>query len=592
MYRAPLSEITFTMKNVVGLKQVQDLLGQDVLNDELVEAILSEAARFAEEEIAPLNRVGDEKPARLENEKVLTPPGWKECYTKWRESGWSSLTGDPDFGGQGLPNLLHVAVMEMWNSANMAFTLCPTLTTGAVEALEKHGSLGLKQAYLQKLIKGEWTGTMNLTEPQAGSDLSALQTKAQRQEDGTYKITGQKIFITYGDHDMTENVVHLVLARLPDAPAGTRGISLFAVPKYLVEADGSLGEKNDISVAGLEHKLGIHGSPTCTMSYGDNGGATGWLIGEENKGLACMFTMMNNARLAVGVQGLGIGERACQDAMAYALERKQGHGVRSDTVGMDPIAVHPDIKRMLLAMKSQVQVARAICYACAHALDMANLSSVPEEKVFWAERGSLLTPIAKAFSTDIGVEVASLGLQVHGGMGFVEETGAAQYLRDARIAPIYEGTNGIQSIDLVMRKLPEMGGGQIRTLIQELREIACLVTADNTGLLKGLGKKLQSAVDDMETATDWLLQALAEGRSPEVLAGATPYLRLAGITLGAGLLAKGALASKDESEVLKKSQVLMARGFAETVLGTTAALRDDVLQAAQTILSFEVTEFA
>ncbi|KZK85263.1 Acyl-CoA dehydrogenase, short-chain specific [Pseudovibrio sp. Ad13] len=592
MYRAPLSEIVFTLKEVAGLGQLQAQPGQEELSDDLIEAILGEAAKFAEEEIAPLNRVGDENPAQLIDGSVKTSPGWKEAYTSWRQGGWSALTGDPEYGGQGLPNMLHVAVFEMWNAGSMAFTLCPTLTTGAVEAIEKHGSPELKAKYLEKLISGEWTGTMNLTEPQAGSDLNALRAKAEPVGDGSYKISGQKIFITYGDHDMTDNVIHLVLARLPDAPAGTRGISLFAVPKYFVNDDGSLGEKNDVTVAGVEHKLGIHGSPTCTMSFGDKGGAIGWLIGEENRGLACMFTMMNNARLAVGVQGLGIAERAFQESLAFSLDRKQGRGIGSKADGMDPIAVHPDIKRTLLSMKSQTQVARAICYACAHALDMAKVAPDADQKKFWSERAGLLTPIAKALSTDFGVDVASLGIQIHGGMGFIEETGAAQHLRDARIAPIYEGTNGIQSIDLVMRKLPMSGGDQVRSLIAEIKEIAASVNADNTGELGDLGAKLDAAVADLETATEWMLSAQADGKIPEALAGATPYLRLAGITLGAGLLAKGALASRDAPETLKKPRYLMARSFAETVLGESAPLKDDVTRAAEAILAFDAAELA
>ncbi|MDD7911187.1 acyl-CoA dehydrogenase family protein [Pseudovibrio exalbescens] len=592
MYRAPVNEIAFTLREVTGLKQLQGMPGNEELTDDLVDAILSEAAKFAEEEIAPLNRKGDLDGAKLVDGWVKTTPGWKECYTNWYQGGWNSLTGSPEFGGQGLPNMLHVAVMEMWNSGSMAFTLGPTLTIGAVEAIETHGSDYLKSTYLPKLISGEWTGTMNLTEPQAGSDLSALRSRAEPQGDGTYKIFGQKIYITYGDHDMTDNIVHLVLARLPDAPAGTRGISLFVVPKYMVNEDGSLGELNDVRVAGVEHKLGIHGSPTCTMVYGDEGGAIGYLVGEENRGLACMFTMMNNARLAVGVQGLGIAELAFQEALAYALERRQGKAPGSTEEGMSPIAELPDVKRMLLSMKSKAQVARAICFACAHALDMAKAATDPEQKKFWSERAGLLTPIAKGYSTDIGVDVASIGIQVHGGMGFVEETGAAQHLRDARIAPIYEGTNGIQAMDLVMRKLPLSGGEHLKAFVAELREVEAAVSAENTSDLGHTARKLKSAIDDFEAAAFWLLEAQGAGKTGEALAGATPFLKLAGLTLGGAMLAKGAIASKGEDELAHKRRVQLARAFAETELGETAGLKEAVIESGEGVLSVNMAEFA
>ncbi len=363
-----------------------------------------------------------------------------------------------EHGGMDLPVLLHAACSEMWNASNMAFALCPMLTGGAIDALEAHGSDELRQRYLAKVVSGEWTGTMNLTEPQAGSDLNALRTRAERQADGTYKIFGSKIFITYGEHDLTDNIVHLVLARLPDAPPGTRGISLFLVPKFLVNADGSLGQRNDVHCVGIEHKLGIHGSPTCTLAYGDNGGAIGFLIGEENKGLACMFTMMNNARLNVGLQGVAVADRATQHAMAYAHERRQGRALGETAAPMSVIAAHPDVRRMLMTMKALTAAARSICFMTAAALDLGRRGRDAAECKLGQERANLLTPIAKAFSTDIANEVASLGVQVHGGMGFIEETGAAQFYRDARIAAIYEGTNGIQAIDLVQRKLGLAGG--------------------------------------------------------------------------------------------------------------------------------------
>lgn len=592
MYRAPIDEIAFTLKEVCDLSDLQATDAYSELGDDLITAILTEAGRFAAEEIAPLNTVADTYGTPFKDGAVTTAPGWRELYHRWIEGGWNGLTADPASGGQGLPQMLSAAALEMWNSGSMAFAIGPTLTIGAIEALEKHASAELKATYLEKLVSGEWMGTMNLTEPQAGSDLNALKARAERADDGTYRIFGQKIFITYGEHDLTDNIVHLVLARLPDAPEGTRGISLFLVPKFLVNADGSLGERNDVRCAGVEHKMGIHGSPTCTMIYGDEGGAVGWLVGEENRGLACMFTMMNNARLAVGIQGLGVAERAYQGALAYALERKQGRAAGQQGDGMSPIAMHPDIKRALLAMKTKTQVARAICYACAHAIDMAKVAKDDEEKSHWSDRAGLLTPIAKALSTDFGVEVASLGVQVHGGMGYIEETGAAQHLRDARIAPIYEGTNGIQAIDLVVRKLPLSGGKHIHGFIAELREIAEETAASNRRELGSAGTRLRVAIDDLEAATVFMAQAQADGRGNEALAGAAPYLRLAGLTLGGALLAKGALRSGLDNPTAAAHRALLARNFCETSLCETTALKTDILASADGILAFDAQALA
>ncbi|TYC52792.1 acyl-CoA dehydrogenase [Rhodobacterales bacterium] len=587
MYRAPVDEIAFTLKHVCGLTELQDQPRHGDLSNDLVDAILNEAGRFAAERIAPLNAVADSHGTPFTDGKVATPPGWRDLYHAWIEGGWNGLSGAPDAGGQGLPQMLSAAALEMWNSGSMAFAIGPTLTMGAIEAIEKHASQDLKDKYLGKLVSGEWMGTMNLTEPQAGSDLNALKARAERNDDGTYRISGQKIYITYGDHDLTDNIVHLVLARLPDAPAGTKGISLFLVPKFLVNDDGSLGARNDVRVAGVEHKMGIHGSPTCTMIYGDDGGATGWLIGEENRGLACMFTMMNNARLAVGIQGLGVAERAYQDALAYALDRKQGRAPGETGEGMSPIARHSDIKRMLLAMKSRTQVARAICFACAHAMDMAEAVEDADTAGFWRARASFLTPIAKALSTDFGVEVASLGIQIHGGMGYIEETGAAQHLRDARIAPIYEGTNGIQSIDLVMRKLPLSGGDHVRGFLTELKSVADEVKASNQPGFGGAGEALSAAIDDLESATTYMLTAQADGRIADALCGATPYLRLAGLTLGGVLLARGALRSADEPSRLLAERTLLARNFCETTLRETTGLKADILGSAEAIQLFD-----
>src|ERR1700693_3377607 len=425
---------------------------------DVVEAMLAEAGRLAGEVIAPLNRIGDTFGTPFKDGVVTTAPGWKEAYKTWRGGGWNGLAAPVEWGGQALPQSINIACIEMWNAAAMAFAVGPLLTIAAIDALHAHGSEQLKRTYLEKMVTGEWTGTMQLTEPQAGSDVGALRTRAERASDGSYRISGTKIFITYGDHDMTDNIVHFVLARLPDAPAGTKGISLFLIPKFLVNADGSLGQRNDIFASGVEHKLGMHASPTCTMTMGDHGGAIGYLIGEENRGMQCMFTMMNQAPLGVGLGGGGVADRAYQQALAYAQERRQGRAVGKQGDGSDPILVHPDVKRMLMQMRALTAAARTICYATAVALDVSVRATDARVRALAAARGALLTPIAKAFSTDIGNEVASLGVQVHGGMGFIEETGAAQHYRDARITAIYEGTNGIQGIDLVMRKLAADGG--------------------------------------------------------------------------------------------------------------------------------------
>ncbi|ANL26807.1 acyl-CoA dehydrogenase protein [Rhizobium phaseoli] len=588
MYKAPVEEIAFTLKHVAGMSEVMSsgLFGE--LGDDLVDAILSEAGRFATEEVAPLSDIGDRQGARLVDGEVRLPDGWRDLYRNWIAGGWNGLTAPQAFGGQALPDMLNVASLEMWNSGSMAFALAPTLTMGAIEAVHTHGSAALKETYLEKMVSGEWTGTMNLTEPHAGSDVGALKARAERRPDGSYRIFGQKIFITWGEHDAADNIIHLVLARLPDAPAGTRGISLFLVPKFLVNDDGSLGPRNDLFCHSLEHKLGIHGSPTCTMIYGDGRfggekGAIGWLVGEENKGLACMFTMMNNARLAVGMQGVAIAEAATQKALAYARERTQGRAPGSTGPGMSPIVDHPDVARMLLTMKALTQGSRAISYACAHAIDMSRRAG---DSRHWQERAALLTPIAKAFSTDAGVEVASLGIQVHGGMGFIEETGAARYLRDARIAPIYEGTNGIQAIDLVTRKLLLSGGDQVMGFIAELKAIAEAAGRSN---LDGFGEtaaRLAVAIADLDAATAWLLAALADDRAAEALAGATPYQRLFGLVLTGCYLAKGALAESGDGK--GEGRIALCRFAAENLLAETAALRDRVVNGAASLAAARI----
>ncbi len=581
MYRAPVTEIAFTLNHVAGLKSALDDGRLGDLSADLVDAILEEAGRFANEEVAPLYKIGDEHGAVLKDGEVTTPPGWKELYKHWCEGGWNAIAAPVDYGGQGLPMMLSVAALEMWNSGAMAFAIGPTLTMGAIEAMEKHASEDLKATYLEKLVSGEWMGTMNLTEPQAGSDLNALRARAEPNGDGTYRVFGQKIFITYGEHDFTDNIVHMVLARLPDAPAGTRGISLFLVPKFLVNEDGSLGARNDVFCSSVEHKLGIHASPTCTMIYGDGKfgdrpGAIGWLVGEENKGLACMFTMMNNARLAVGMQGVAIAEMAYQKALAYAQERRQGRAHGDTSEGMSPIVMHPDIKRTLLSMKALTRIARAVSYSCAHAIDMANASEGDDAR-HWQERANLLTPIAKAFSTDVGVEVASMGVQVHGGMGYIEETGAASLLRDSRIAPIYEGTNGIQAIDLVMRKLPLSGGEHIHGYIGELRADVEALRKSNLPDLGRSADRIATALDDFEAATRHLQALQGEGKSAEALAGATPYLRLFALAAGGAYLARAAVAANGGE------RAGLCRFFAENVIAETAALKASVVEGAASL---------
>jgi len=547
-----------------------------------VDAVLTEAGRMAGEIIAPLNRVGDIEGATFKDGVVTTAPGWKEAYRAWRDGGWNSVVSPTEWGGQGLPQVVNAACVEMWNSACMAFALGPLVGMSAVDAFTVHGSDTLKRAYLEKLVSGEWISTMQLTEPNAGSDVGALRTRAERGGDGTYRLKGQKIFITYGEHDLTDNIIHFVLARLPDAPPGTRGISLFLVPKFLLNADGSLGARNDIRAHSVEHKLGVHGSPTCTMILGDQAGAVGYLIGEENAGMACMFTMMNRARLAVGLQGVGIAERATQQALVYARERRQGRTPGMPATESAPIIAHPDIKRTLMSMRALTQAARTICYATAMALDRAERGADKGARQTAHARASLLTPIAKAFSSDIANEVASLGVQVHGGMGYIEETGAAQLFRDARIAAIYEGTNGIQAIDLVTRKLPLADGAVVEAYLGELRHIVDAVNATNDPALGWSGVRLEEALESLTRTTRWILAQLDKG-ADEALAGATPYLRLFGVTAGGCYLAQQALAAlrlgPDAS-----SRVALARFFAENFSVQASALERIVVEGAAGVL--------
>ncbi len=580
-YRAPLADIAAALKSVALPAAIAEGLFGDLTMDD-VDAVLKEAGRFAAEVIAPLNRVGDRHGTPFKDGVVTTPPGWKNAYTGWCTGGWNGLAAPLEWGGQALPQIVNAACTEMWHGESMDFADGPMLGMAAIDALHAHGTDVLKRTYLPKLISGEWTGTMQLTEPHAGSDVGALRTRAERAGDGTYRLKGQKIFITYGEHDLTDNIIHLVLARLPDAPPGTRGISLFLVPKFLVNADGSLGARNDIRAHSIEHKLGIHGSPTCTMVMGDHDGAVGYLVGAENAGMACMFTMMNRARLAVGLQGVGVAECATQQALSFARERRQGRTAGMPATQMAPIIAHPDVRRMLLSMRAQTAAARAICYATALALDRSERATDAAAREAAYERASLLTPVAKAFSTDIGIDVASLGVQVHGGMGYIEETGAAQLYRDARIAAIYEGTNGIQAIDLVTRKLPLSGGGAVAAHIKDLRGVVEALEASNNPAFGLAPKRLADAVESLAGTTDWLLGRVAKD-TDAALAGATPYLRLFGLATAGCLLARQALGAARDGEDAAQHTAL-ARFFAENFAVQAGSLERTVIDGAPGVL--------
>ena len=562
-YDAPIDEIEFCLKEIAQIGELAGLPGLEAYDADIVRPILEEAGKLARDVLAPLNPAGDSQGARLGDEGVIAPDGFKAAYEAFRQGGWMGLAAPEAWGGQGLPRALALGVMEMFHSANMAFALCPMLTYGAVEALLAHGTDEQKRIYLPKLVAGDWTGTMNLTEPQAGSDVGALTTRAAPNADGSYAITGQKIYITWGDHDLTGNIIHMVLARLPGAPKGSKGISLFLVPKFLVNPDGSPGARNAVRCIGLEKKLGIHASPTCVMEYA---GATGWLIGEANKGLACMFTMMNSARLNVGLEGVGVGEAAYQAAFSYAKDRRQGSA--EGVSGPAPILHHADVRRTLITMRARVAAARAICYACGVAADLAHASDVPSVRTAARAREDLLTPIAKAWSTDMGVDVASLGVQVHGGMGFMNDTLAAQLYRDARIAPIYEGTNGIQAIDLVGRKVAGNGGASMRAMLAEIDETVRAARSANTPQSVQLAERLWAASRALADATDWMLARMKSGHQDKALAGATAYLALAGDVIGGHFLVRAALAARRKDPDFRARQMALAGFFAETSLAS------------------------
>ncbi len=562
-YTAPLHDMVFAMR-LAGLDRIRSLAGDDVTSPDLVDAVLEGAAQFAGGVLAPLNQVGDREGCTLTGDAVKTPPGFAKAYREWMEAGWNAVPFDPAYGGQGLPWLLAFPVQEMWQAANMSFGLCPLLTQGAIEAITRHGSQAQKNFYLEKMISGAWTGTMNLTEPQAGTDLAAVRTRAVRDGD-QYRLFGQKIYITYGEHDFTPNIIHMVLARIDGAPPGVKGISLFIAPKFLPDANGEPGARNDLRCVSLEHKLGIHASPTAVMAYGDNDGAVAFLVGEENRGLEYMFTMMNNARLSVGLQGVAIAERAYQQALVYARDRVQGKTL----LGGTGIFGHPDVRRMLLHMKASIEAMRGLTYMAAAALDVVRFSPDEDTRRAAQARVELLTPIVKACATDMGCEVASMGVQIHGGMGFIEETGAAQYVRDARIAPIYEGTNGVQAGDLAFRKTVRDQGVAAQSFVAEMRAVA----AEATGIegLQSIGKALTAGIAALDPVIDWMV---AEGRNApaKAAAGAYSYLRLFGLVAGGYVMTQAAIAAASEDAPFAAAKRAAAQYYADVLLPGADAL--------------------
>ncbi len=579
-YIAPLKDMRFAMQELAGLSQVVALPGFEEASPDVVDAILEEAARFSSEVLSPLNRVGDRDGAKWKEKTVTTSPGFKEAYRQFVDNGWNGLGCDPEFGGQGLPKLLSTAVSEMWKAANHAFSLCPMLTQGAIEALMIAGSDEQKAAYLPNLVSGEWTGTMNLTEPSAGSDLAAVRTRAEPVGDGTYQIFGQKIFITYGEHDMADNIIHLVLARTPGAPDGVKGISLFVVPKYLLKEDGSPGERNDAYCVSIEHKLGIHGSPTAVLAFGDNGGAVGTLVGEENRGLEYMFIMMNAARFNVGLEGLGDAERAYQRAVIYAKERVQGTEVGVRGGPKVPIIKHPDVRRMLMAMRSRVEAMRALAYVTAAAQDNAHSNPDEAERLRGQAFADLMIPVVKGWCTESAIDIASIGVQVHGGMGYIEETGAAQHLRDARITAIYEGTTAIQANDLIGRKIAREQGRTINSLIEEMRRDATQLDGD----LASLGGRQRAALSALENTVIWIVANFSSDPKA-VHCGGVPFLHLLGIVSGGWMMGRAAVIARNkieagENDPFWSAKLATARFFADHYLTQAGGLAESVIAGA------------
>jgi len=590
-YTAPLGDMRFILREIAPLEEINQLPGCGDVTMEVADAILTEAGKFATSVLSPLNPVGDREGARWDDGEVHTATGWREAYAGFTEAGWNALSCDVAHGGQGAPRLVSALVEEIWNGANVSFTLCPMLTHGAIEALELSGSEAQKAMYLPKLISGEWAGTMVLTEPQAGSDLAAVRTRAVPRGDGTYLLEGQKIFITYGEHDLAANIIHLVLARTPDAPPGVKGISLFVVPKFIVEADGSLGARNDIRCVSLEHKLGIHASPTAVLALGDKGGAVGWLVGQENRGIEYMFIMMNAARYAVGLQGIGLCELAYQQALWYSRERVQGSELGSKSREGVAIIRHPDVRRMLMLMKSQTEAMRAVACVTAAAADTARCHPDAERRAASQAFVDLMIPIVKGWSTENSVDIASLGIQVHGGMGYIEETGAAQIFRDARITTIYEGTTGIQAADLMGRKVARDGGATIRRVIAEMRQVQAQLEAESSPDLTAIAARLRDGVAALDASVEFVLSTYGKDvRRASV--GAVPFLTLFGTVAGGWQMARSALAAHrhvaaGRGDGFLRAKLATARFYADQVLTRAEGLSQAVVGGAEGALAIE-----
>jgi alkylation response protein AidB-like acyl-CoA dehydrogenase len=593
-YTAPLQDMQFVIKDLVGLADITAMPDCAEVTADLVDAVLDEAGKFAAGVLDPLNRGGDQQGAKLADFKVTSSPGFKAAYRQFIEAGWNGLSGEPEFGGQGLPHVVAMPVQEMWNSANMAFCLCPMLTSGVLSALKFKGSPAQKETYLHKLTAGEWSGTMNLTEPQAGSDLSAVRTRAVPEGDH-FRIHGTKIFITWGEHDMAENIIHLVLARTPTAPEGVKGISLFIVPKFMVNADGSLGERNDVKCVSIEHKMGIHASPTCVLAYGDDKGAVGYLVGEENRGLEYMFIMMNHARLGVGLEGVALAERAYQHAREYAKTRVQGRAIGQRSGDRVTIIHHPDVKRMLLTMKAQVEAMRALAYTASAALDKANHHPDDQERRRNQGLVDFLIPIVKGWCTEQCVDIASTGVQIHGGMGFVEETGAAQYLRDARITTIYEGTTGIQAADLVGRKVGFEKGATAFALIEEMRKLDAKLAASKNAEVGAARENLTHAIDGLAAATQWVVDTFPANPNA-VAAVSVPFLKLWGTVAGGWMMARAALIAAAKlggggDADFYRAKIITARFYAGHILPQAGGLVSTVTGGSSSVLALNEAQF-
>ena len=593
-YKAPIRDMQFVLKELAGLDEIAKLPGCEEVSAELVDQVLEEAAKFAGGVLSPLNKSADKEGSQWNNGAVTTPKGFKDAYRQFVAGGWNGLQLPAEYGGQGLPRIVSTPVIEMWKSANLSFSLCPMLTTGAVEALLLRGSAPLKNTYLKKMVAGMWTGTMNLTEPQAGSDLALVKTRANREGDH-YRIQGQKIFITYGEHDLAENIVHMVLARTPDAPEGVRGISLFVVPKFIVNKDGSLGPRNDVKCASIEHKLGIHASPTAVMIYGEKEGAVGYLVGEENRGLEYMFIMMNAARFAVGLEGLSISERAYQQALAYAKERVQSRDLSGGGKAV-PIIRHPDVRRMLMSMKAQTEAMRALAYVTAAALDRSHRHADQGERTRAQAFVDFMIPIVKGWCTESGIDVASTGIQVHGGMGFIEETGAAQHLRDARITTIYEGTTGIQANDLVGRKLAREGGATAKELIKAMRKVEAELGRANGEEMAAIRAAFSAALTAAEECVSWI--AITYGTDAKAVhAGAVPFLMLMGTVCGGWQMARAALVAHRRlvegkgDKSFHEAKIKTARFYADHLLTRAPGLRNTIVQGAAGVMALAEEQF-